>query len=122
MYPPLQLLHPPDAADKADALVCFRVFDAKDRLQNLLLQNGHIEPQDGILLYKLRAHGESIPLVFEIHPDPALSLRTKSCIPLFNLKRPLQLFQELLPCQAVQIHDHPVVIHDRQFLTRKQHR
>lgn len=57
-----------DAADEVDSFAGSGVFDAEERMEQSLLESGHIESADGIGV-GCGGPGEGVPCVVEIHAD-----------------------------------------------------
>src|SRR6185369_15258633 len=65
-----------NSADKVDPLVGARVLDAEQRRQERILQNGNIQPADGVLLvHYLRTGMDMIPVAVQIHAEVVALLR-----------------------------------------------
>lgn len=57
-----------DAADEVDSFAGSGVFDAEERMEQSLLESGHIESADGIGV-GCGGPGEGVPCVVEVHAD-----------------------------------------------------
>ena len=86
MYPALQLGKSANSADKVNALVCLRILNAQNRLQNLLLQNGYIQTLHRITVLIFRLQGQQIPFVLQEQSHLSFPLRMLCLVQLLHIK------------------------------------
>ncbi len=111
-----------DAADKLDALIRARIFDAEDRTEHVLLQQGHIEQFRGVLRFQqLTAEREGMPSAGQIKAEFVFATGRRRTMTVNGKNRPENL-QHLLRRPAVQILQHAVVGQDLHLIVRKNHR
>ena len=120
----LQFLCPADPADKLYAGICLGITDPEHRGKDAVLQNGDIETGNRIVVPVFGTDLQKIPAALQIHSDLALGGWNGCCLIILrtdDLTDLLCFFQESIRRETVEIVDDPVVIHDLEFVLRKEH-